>query len=454
MAGLAHEKVGHTEQGLWHHKGWQLPAYIQHVANDLISSGHSESRAIEMAVGIVRNWAHGHDGHGHAIHPDTAAKAAAAIAEWDALKAKAAASKASSSRRAGMADTRAPYGNVEYADPGYLDADGNPVSKSGNKGVQRYPIDAEHVQAAWAYINKEKNAGQYTAEQLSAIKGRIKAAMKRHGHDVSDDTASQGASRSDTAYTRSFGLEDISIRAGDGRTVDAYAAVFDLSQPIRDQDGEYNEIIDRSAFNGALANAAPSGGRERWRVGVFYNHGRTIWNTPSDLYSMPVGVPLEIRADGKGLFTRTKYLPGPLGDSILDAIREGSITGYSFSGAFTRSDPDPRRAGRMRADRAGSLPTVRRMESTLREYGPTPFPAYADASIVGMRAEQAAMLLSTMPADEFDRFRAMFVAVAAVSDLPDTGGVTEAEPPKPAARSLKEQLDAEWREFMLRHRKD
>src|SRR5215471_14438060 len=193
MAGLAHEKVGHTEQGLWHHKGWQLPAYIQHVANDLISSGHSESRAIEMAVGIVRNWAHGHDGHGHAIHPDTAAKAAAAIAEWDALKAKAAASKASSSRRAGMADTRAPYGNVEYADPGYLDADGNPVSKSGNKGVQRYPIDAEHVQAAWAYINKEKNAGQYTAEQLSAIKGRIKAAMKRHGHDVSDDTASQGA---------------------------------------------------------------------------------------------------------------------------------------------------------------------------------------------------------------------------------------------------------------------
>jgi phage head maturation protease len=166
---------------------------------------------------------------------------------------------------------------------------------------------------------------------------------------------------------------------------------------------------------------------------------------------MPVGVPLEIRAESRGLFTRTKYLPGPLGDSILDAIREGSIGGYSFSGAFTRSDPDPRRSGRLRADRSGKRTTVRRMESTLREYGPTPFPAYADASIVGMRAEQAAMLLSTMPADEFDRFRAMFTAV---TDLPDTGGVTEAEPTQPAARSLKEELDAERREFMLRHRKD
>jgi HK97 family phage prohead protease len=286
---------------------------------------------------------------------------------------------------------------------------------------------------------------------------KIRAAAKKFGVEVAGDSSSsrftedppEPSSRS-VEYTRSYGLEDISIRAGDGRTVDAYAAVFDLPTPIRDQEGEYSEVIDRSAFNSALANAAPSGGRERWRVGVFYNHGRTIWNTPSDLYSMPIGVPLEIRADGKGLFTRTKYLPGALGDSVLDAIREGSITGYSFSGAFTRSDVVAPRGGFRRA-RDGVLQLVRRIESTLREYGPTPFPAYADASIVGMRAEQAAMLLSTMPADEFDRFRAMFTAVA---DLPGTGGVTEAEPVKPAARSLKEELAAERREFQLRHRKD
>lgn len=83
-----HEKVGHTEQGLWHHKGWQLPAYIQHVANDLIEKGHPESEAVHMAVGIVKNWA---EGKGH-TDPGTKAAATKAIAEWEKLKSQAAAS--------------------------------------------------------------------------------------------------------------------------------------------------------------------------------------------------------------------------------------------------------------------------------------------------------------------------------------------------------------------------
>lgn len=80
-----------------------------------------------------------------------------------------------------------PHGDVEYADPGYLDADGEQASKSGKEGVARYPVDAEHVEAAWSYINQEKNAGQYTAEQLASIKSKIRAAMKKHGHEVSED---------------------------------------------------------------------------------------------------------------------------------------------------------------------------------------------------------------------------------------------------------------------------
>ena len=335
-----------------------------------------------------------------------------------------------------------PDSDFAYIEPGgSKDASGKTTPRS----LRHFPIhDAAHVRNALARAPQSP----FGEKAMPAIR----KAAKKFGIDVGGDSADSSSSRA-MAYTRSYGLEDISIRAGDGRTVDAYAAVFDLPTAIRDQDGEYDEVIDRSAFNSAIANAAPSGGRERWRVGVFYNHGRTIWNTPSDLYSMPIGVPLEIRADARGLFTRTKYLPGPLGDSVIDAIREGSISGYSFSGAFTRSDPDPQRSGRLRVDRSGNRTTVRRMESTLREYGPTPFPAYADASIVGMRAEQAAMLLSSMPAEEFDRFRAMFNAVTS-PDLPDTGGVTEAEPEEPAARSLYDELAAERTQFLIRHRKD
>jgi hypothetical protein len=84
------------------------------------------------------------------------------------------------------ADAKKPYGDVTYADPGYLDADGNQASKSGKPGVKRYPLSPDKVVAAWSYINQAKNAGQYTAEQLSAIKGRIKAAMAKHGHKVSE----------------------------------------------------------------------------------------------------------------------------------------------------------------------------------------------------------------------------------------------------------------------------
>ena len=337
-----------------------------------------------------------------------------------------------------------PDSDFAYIEPGgKKDDSGKTVPRS----LRHFPIhDAAHVRNALARAPQSP----FGEKAMPAIR----KAAKKFGIDVGGDSSSDSGSSRAVAYTRSYGLEDISIRAGDGRTVDAYAAVFDLPTPIRDQDGEYDEIIDRSAFNGAIANAAPAGGRERWRVGVFYNHGRTIWNTPSDLYSMPIGVPLEIRADSRGLFTRTKYLPGPLGDSVIDAIREGSISGYSFSGAFTRSDPSP--SGRpFRADRSGNRVTVRRMESTLREYGPTPFPAYADASIVGMRAEQAAMLLSQMPADEFDRFRAMFTAVNQAAtqypDLSTTEGVTEAAPARPATRSPREELQARAAQFIIRH---
>ena len=42
-----------------------------------------------MAIGIVKNWAAGHDGHGNRVHPDVQAAAAKAAAEWEADKARA-----------------------------------------------------------------------------------------------------------------------------------------------------------------------------------------------------------------------------------------------------------------------------------------------------------------------------------------------------------------------------
>jgi HK97 family phage prohead protease len=185
-----------------------------------------------------------------------------------------------------------------------------------------------------------------------------------------------------TWYARTHHLEDISIRSdGTGRTVEAYAAVFDVPAAIHDIDGEYQEVLDPGCFDRAIANW-----RNGAKVGVFYNHGVTLTGAPSDKHSMPIGVPTEIRAEPRGLFTVTKFSRNTLADEVLEAIREGSIEGYSFSGAFRRSSP-PKPPGGYRRDnsRDQRAPTVRRLESTLREYGPCPFPAYQSASILGMR---------------------------------------------------------------------
>jgi hypothetical protein len=69
-----------------------------------------------------------------------------------------------------------PYGDVEYADPGY--------QKDKKK---RYPVDtAAHARAALAYISKPANASEYSSADLAKVKSRIEAACKKFGIDVSD----------------------------------------------------------------------------------------------------------------------------------------------------------------------------------------------------------------------------------------------------------------------------
>ncbi len=183
--------------------------------------------------------------------------------------------------------------------------------------------------------------------------------------------------------TRTFPLEDIRIDpGGDGRTVTAYAAVFDTPTKISDFEGEYIERIHPAAFNKAIRDAAPQGKRTTWLTRVLFNHGMTTYGTPSDRGSMPIGTPESITADSRGLLTVTRYNHTPLADEALDAIKSGSITAQSFQGRFVRSD----KKGPFRADKDGNLPVVTRKEVTLKEYGPAVFAAYPDAEIVGVRA--------------------------------------------------------------------
>ncbi|HEU4541169.1 MAG TPA: HK97 family phage prohead protease [Jiangellaceae bacterium] len=253
-----------------------------------------------------------------------------------------------------------------YIEPGgEKDEDGKTVPRS----KRHFPIhDAAHVRNALARAPQSPYGDK--------AMGKIKAAARKFGIEVSDD-----AQRSDRAvFDRSWALEDIHILRSadghsDGRTVEAYAAIFNSPAEIRDQYGHYMEEIERSAFNRTLSHGID-------RVGVYYHHGMTLHGTPSDLGSVPIGRPIDVRSDQRGLLTVTRYNKSQLADSVLEAIRNGDIRGYSFRGPIIRSSP--KRPPRARP--GAPLPMWRHAELGLREYGPTPTPAYADAGILAMRS--------------------------------------------------------------------
>ena len=188
-------------------------------------------------------------------------------------------------------------------------------------------------------------------------------------------------------FRRTFALDDIQIRNdGTGRTVEAYAAVFGIAAQVSDFEGDgYTETIDRHAFDKTIAERGS-------KFQVFYNHGLDIYGTPSAEFSKPIGVPLEVRADARGVWTVTRYARTPLADEMLELIREGALREQSFAGRVLRSSvPAPYRRGQ----------SVTRLEIALREYGPTPFPVYADAVIAGVRsAATLADEIGIMSADE------------------------------------------------------
>jgi HK97 family phage major capsid protein/HK97 family phage prohead protease len=177
---------------------------------------------------------------------------------------------------------------------------------------------------------------------------------------------------------RAVALDDIYVdraKGGDGRTVTAYAAVFDSPAEVRDQDGHYLEQIHRAAFDRSLQARAG-------KINVFYNHGKNLYGGASDRGSVPIGTPVEIATDARGLRTVTRYNKTPLAEEILEAIKAGSMRGMSFTGAFLRSDP----AGPYYARADGALTLVTRQEIALVEYGPTPIPTYDAAEVVGVRS--------------------------------------------------------------------
>jgi uncharacterized protein len=254
-------------------------------------------------------------------------------------------------------------------------------------------------------------------ESLESLAGEAESAA--------DEAAEPGQpmSRYRPMWDRVFPLDGIEIltRAKghpDGRTVEAYAAVFDTEQEILDEHGHYREKLARTSFNKTLKDGAVR------RAMCLYHHGfNVVDQKPNPLGQVPIGNPLEIKTDGKGLLTITRYNRSALADAVLESISNGDIKGQSFRGPIFNSTPQ--RIPRIR--RGDPLPLVTRMELGLRDYGPTPNPYYEGATILAVRARELFTSFRALDDEEqAELFRMMLAATQGNEPAPvDT---TTAEP--------------------------
>lgn len=213
---------------------------------------------------------------------------------------------------------------------------------------------------------------------------------------------------------RSVPLADLEVGGAEGRTVTAYAATFNNRYEVTDQwDGTYLEAIRASAFNKALERSH--------RVVALFNHGRDLAGRPAERYAMPIGTPVEIRADGKGLLTRTRYAKTPLGDEVLELVRDGAITGYSFRGPIIRSAP-PVNSG-------FGLPVIERLELGLIDYGPGTVVANQEAAVVGIRSQALLERIDSLTDEQREQLEALIGPLSPDTSTGAANGTHESTPP-------------------------
>jgi len=420
--------------GLYHLKGKGHAPYFQHIVNDLIESGHPEPEAYSLAWGILRNFAAGHDGKGNRVHPDTQAKAVAALAFEQKRRAEAKATRSTT-----MPDTH--------------DADGLDASWDGDledlpdlTGLTMDDLDAAAAAdpeqfAGWLAGGTAQRAAKLgSGARFAALKAKLAGrgirdpgalaahiGRQKYGkarfHALASAARKRkgGPSMARSEIFRYWPLEECRILSrsdgeeyGSGRVVEAYAAVFEVPAEIRDHEGHYVETIDGGAFHEVIRTIHPDRNGGFWNATCLYNHGMTVHGTPAERFSLPAGLPRWISAEGKGLLTRTEYANTPLGEELLELVNMGALRSQSFTGGIIRSTPMLRGPG----DRYPEMTRVRRMQLGLREYGLTPFAAYSGAEVLGVRMQ--------LPGD-LDGPQEEYEDAAAPVDDGGHGGSPEAE---------------------------
>lgn len=281
-----------------------------------------------------------------------------------------------------------------YIEPGgEKDEQGKTVPRS----KRHFPIhDAAHVRNALA------RAPQSPFGEKAMPK--IRVAAKKFGIDVGEK------SRPDLGTcVRAFTFESRS--AGDGRTLEGYAAVFNQPARIRDLIGDFDEVILPGAFKRSLEQRTPV---------LQFEHGRD-----PRVGAVPIGAIDDIHEDDDGLYVRARLFDNAVVEPVRQAIAGRAIKGMSFR----FSVPD---GGDTWTPRKGDVDLREITDTDTGECGPVVFPAY-DQTSVSVRS----LLALLDPAERRALIRELAADVRLAADLPDlttvrtrsaVGGEPDAEP--------------------------
>jgi HK97 family phage prohead protease len=300
-----------------------------------------------------------------------------------------------------MADSKTPYGpksQVNYADPGYQ-----------KDGKARYPLDTEaHCRAAWSYISMPKNAAQYTAEQLSAIKGRIRSALKKFGVETESKAAGPLAVDVARAVDMPQEFRDAVSEADGLGLMTGHFSVFDTWYRVESKwEGTFLERVDPGAFTQTIA-------KDRSRMKVLFDHGfdPTIGNKV-------LGPIRDLRPDQRGAYYEVPLFDTSYNRDLLPGLKAGvygasmrmRVLDDTWDDKPARSEHNPDGIKERTITRAG-----------VPEFGAVTFPASPGAS-AGVRSTTDQFYDQLRQRDS-SSYEAAVRAVEQV--LPDFTGVSDA----------------------------
>ena len=145
------------------------------------------------------------------------------------------------------------------------------------------------------------------------------------------------------------------------RTFMGYASTFGNVDQVGD-------IIESGAFKKSIRERGPKGS----------NQIKVLWQ-----HNEPLGIPLEMYEDEKGLYVEGKVSKTRLGDEALELMKDGVVDKMSIGFSIPK--------GKMEWDDKTGVRKIK--EVKLFEFSPVTFPANEQASITGMKSLEGKLAL-------------------------------------------------------------